>query len=82
MRIIFWKERIAGVERGVVDAEMLFEHLTAPAERMEPLARRVAAAVVAAQIWQRLFAFKNRSHSCLFGQWPIGSHVGAISALR
>jgi hypothetical protein len=61
---------------------MFFEHLTAPADQTEPLARRFAAAVVAAQIWQRLFAFENCSQSWLFGLRPIGSHIGAISALR
>jgi hypothetical protein len=63
VRIIFWKERIAGAQRGVMDAEMLFEHLSAPADRTKPLARRVATPVVAAQIWQRLFTFENCGYS-------------------
>src|ERR1700682_1452540 len=75
VRIMFWKERIAGAQRGVMDAEMFFEHLTAPAGRTELLARRVAAAVVSAQIGQRLFAFENRSHAGLSWLWPIGCHV-------
>ena len=66
VRIIFRKERIAGAQGGVMDAEMFLEHLAAPAERTEPFARRVAATIVAAQIGPRLFAFENRGHARLF----------------
>ena len=82
VRIIFRKERIAGAQRGVMDAEIFFEHFTALANRTEPLTRRVATAIVSPQIGQGLFAFKNRGHLRLLRLRSIGGYIGAISALR
>src|SRR5436190_9717937 len=61
---------------------MFFEHLAASADRAKPLVRRLAAAVVPAEVGQRLFALENSSHSSLPGLRLIGRDVSAISGLR
>ena len=63
-------------------SQIVFEDLTAMANRIEKLASALAAAIVSSQIAKRLLAFKDRRRSKLFWQRSIGSDVGAISASR
>jgi hypothetical protein len=63
-------------------SQIVFEDLTAVANRIEKLASALAGAIIPSQIAKRLLAFKNRRRSKLFRQRPIGSDVDAISASR
>ena len=82
MRIVFREEGITGAQGGVMDAEMFFEHLAAPADRTKPFACCFAKAIVPAQIGARLLAFENRGHARLSSLWTVRRHVGAITTLR
>src|SRR6478735_10790518 len=77
--IIIREKRIASSQRRVVNTKVLFEHCTASANRMEPIASCSAAAVIPAQIWQCLFAFKNRSHPEIARLGSIGGDIHAIT---
>jgi len=63
-------------------SQIVFEDLTAVADRIEEFASALAVAIIPSQIPERLLAFKNRRRSELFRQRSIGNDVGAISASR
>ena len=62
--------------------QIVFEDLTAVANRIEKLASALAVAIIPSQIAKRLLAFKNRRRSKLFPQRSIRRDICAISASR
>src|ERR1700719_1474411 len=60
---------------------MFFEKLTASREATQAFARRGSLAIIATQIWQRLFAFENRGDGLLTQTRSVGHDIGAIPAL-
>lgn len=81
LRIELREERIAIVQVWVMCAEARLKNLAAVADRVEPLARSFAVAIVSPQIAKRLFAFKDHSQSRLFSPPTIRGYVDTVPAL-
>lgn len=78
----FREERIGDSQVWKMDPQMFFENVASSANGLETFARRVAAAVVSSQIWQRLFAFEDCCRPNTATLRAIRRHIGAIAALR
>jgi hypothetical protein len=80
LRIELEEERFTIPEARVVRAKMRFENLPPFTDRLEPAAANFAIAIIAPQVAERLFAFKNRCRSNLPALTAIGGHISSIPA--
>src|SRR6478735_8877687 len=80
VRIEVGKKRIGDAQGGIMNAQVFLQDLAASKDFFQLLCGDGAAPVVAAQIWESLFAFKNRRAADLFPVRAIGGNIGAEAA--
>ena len=65
-----------------MNPQVFFQHLAAAKDFFQLLCGDSAAPVVTAQVWESLFAFKNRGGADLFPVRSIGSNIRAKAGTR
>ena len=79
--IVIRKERFPGAQRGIMHAQIAFDHAASRFHKVEAFLRAPAVAIIPPQIKQRLFALEDGG-TMTIAVFAKRRHISAIPAMR